>query len=192
LEIAMTQPASDKEMVEAVTLAEELFKTDWPNDKWGNHQIRGTPDAAARRYVKMAETAIALIRRSPADDTQKDEPMLSKDMPAPDTRIEYADGSIGMAMFHYAAEGQNLEHIASEHGFDCEFRELEGDDSPGAEELFEKYSDGANGDEILKAWQPKVPDGWTLAAKYDTEDGPAVMFVRKMPLTDPPAPGSKG
>ena len=118
--------------------------------------------------------------------------MLSKDMPAPDTRIEYADGSIGMAMFHYAAEGQNLEHIASEHGFDCEFRELEGDDSPGAEELFEKYSDGANGDEILKAWQPKVPDGWTLAAKYDTEDGPAVMFVRKMPLTDPPAPGSKG
>ena len=32
-------------------------------------------------------------------------------------------------------------------------------------------------------WTPTIPngDGWQLVARYDTEDGPAAMFVRQLP-----------
>lgn len=103
--------------------------------------------------------------------------MLSTKMPEPDTPIEYPSGEIGMAMFHYAAEGQRYDHIADEHGFECQFRELDGDDSDGAEQLWEEYGKGAH--DIPGRWHPKVPDEWALAAKYDTEDGPIAMFIRK-------------
>lgn len=104
--------------------------------------------------------------------------MLKNDhMPAPETMVEYFSGECGAAMFHYAGERDNVENIARNHGFDIQFLKLEHDDSPGAEELNTAYENGAS--DICARWNPPAPEGWQLALKGDTEDGPFVAFIRK-------------
>lgn len=94
-------------------------------------------------------------------------------MPAPDTLVKCKNGDIA-AMFFYAAAEQDLGDIAIEQGFKCRVTSLEHDD----DELWEEY--GAGGD-VLAAWQPETPDGWTFGAKLDTEDGPIAIFVQRPP-----------
>lgn len=104
------------------------------------------------------------------------------DMPAPETLVAYDDGKVGAAMFHYAAEGQSFEDIAWEHGFNCKCLSLEQDDDADPA-LTQAYEDGAA--DVCERWNPATPDGWLLAAKHDTEDGPVALFIRKREVTAP-------
>jgi len=100
-----------------------------------------------------------------------------EDLPAPDTLITYADGSVGALMFHYLTEGMNAGHVATQEGFECQYKtmydELREDDP-----IYRDYFDG-DGNRWRKEWNPEPPAGWQLGAKYDTEDGPMAMFIRK-------------
>lgn len=103
--------------------------------------------------------------------------MKSTEMPTPDAVIEYPNGHTGLAMFHYGMpEDTDAGVVARENGFDSKFVTMEDDN----EELYKQYTDDrADHDALLTAWKPEVPEGWTLAETYDTEDGPVAMFVRK-------------
>lgn len=108
-------------------------------------------------------------------DREKEQFMLkNEDMPAPETMVQYSDGEVGAAMFHYAAEGQRFDKIASEQGFESRFLLLQDCDEP---ELISAHENGASA--ICEIWHPEPPEGWQLAAKYDTEEGPVVMFIRR-------------
>lgn len=98
------------------------------------------------------------------------------DLPAPDAMIDYGKGQVGAAMFYYAAEGQSYTDIARDAGFEAQYFSLDDDASPQAETLGDEYA----GDDptVLARWTPAIPDGWQLAAKHDTEDGPMAMFIR--------------
>lgn len=96
------------------------------------------------------------------------------DMPAPDTVVNCKNGGPIAAMFFYAAAEQDLGEIASEHGFETRTVTLEeeGPDDVLSERWF-------NGDErALEEWTPSPQEGWTLAAKLDTEDGPIAIFIK--------------
>lgn len=100
-------------------------------------------------------------------------------MPDPTLMIDYGNGQLGMAMFHYAGEGADFRQIAREHGFQIRVLHLESD--PDAGELAERYADG---DDIsLEDWRPIPPNGWRLAAKNDTEDGVVACFIRWIRVT---------
>lgn len=53
------------EKLKPSSLAEALFYADWPDgdDKWEQHNTKG-PDAAARRYMRLAEVAAAWNTRA--------------------------------------------------------------------------------------------------------------------------------
>lgn len=75
-------------------------------------------------------------------------------------------------------ESDDVRQLCKNLGFDAEAVSME-DDAP---ELYDNWTE----DEDMtapKRWAPAPPEGnsWLLVAKYDTEDGPAAMFVR--PLT---------
>lgn len=95
-------------------------------------------------------------------------------MPAPDTMVRCADGSVCAAMFYYAAADQRLDRIADECGFDCKIWGM-GEDDP----LFEAYSEGDGS--VVARWDPGQPFGsdWTLALTDDTENGPQALYIRK-------------
>ncbi|MCX5478488.1 hypothetical protein OSH08_05700 [Kaistia geumhonensis] len=104
-------------------------------------------------------------------------PMIKPDaMPSPETLIDYGNGEVGAVMFYYAAEGQDYGEIAREHGFSFRILWLE-DDADADQELLVAYEEGAG--DICARWNPKIPDGFQLAAKHDTEDGPVAIFIRK-------------
>lgn len=104
------------------------------------------------------------------------------DMPVADTIIDYGELGIGPAMWHWAIEGDDLERIAREWGFEARFISMESDlaDKPDSQ-LMKDYEAG---DHTLGArWRPEPVDGWTLAAVHDTEDGPVAWFIR--PISKP-------
>jgi len=100
---------------------------------------------------------------------------------APDEVIDYGCGVIGPVMLHWAAEGQDVEAIIREAGFESHFLSLDEDDAN--EQLHIDYSEyGDIG--VLEKWQPTSPgEGWKLVGKNDTDDGPCALFVR--PLLEP-------
>ncbi len=69
-----------------------------------------------------------------------------------------------------------LPHLQS-MGFEASFLFMEHD---AQQELNDAWYDGEQS--APTKWVPSVPEGegWLLAAKYDTEDGPCAMFVRPM------------
>jgi hypothetical protein len=73
-----------------------------------------------------------------------------------------------------SSEGDSVRTICKKAGFASAFVEMESD----APELIEAYEAGDI--EAPARWAPTVPEGkgWALVAKYDTEDGPAAMFVK--------------
>lgn len=93
------------------------------------------------------------------------------EMPVPDTIVNCKNGGPIAAMFFYAAAEQSFVDIATEHGFKCMTATLEHDD----DDLWQEYSDGGD---VLNAWNPEIPDGWTFGAKIDTEDGPIAIFIQ--------------
>lgn len=96
------------------------------------------------------------------------------DMPDPEALIDYGNGVVGAAMFHYATEEADAQEIARYHGFEIQFLHLE--DDPGAEDLAD-YEDCA----ICAKWLPLPPEGWMLASKHDTDNGPIALFIRRLP-----------
>lgn len=105
------------------------------------------------------------------------------DVPAPDTLIEYNDGTFGPIMFHYVGECEDLEQIARENGFDCSAQWMEHD--AAAQHLVERHFE--NGEQTVGEWQPAERDGWKLCAKHDTEEGPIAIYIR--PRADAPHDG---
>ncbi len=100
--------------------------------------------------------------------------MKSTEMPAPETLIDYGDGSVAAAMLHYTDEDARGDVIASANGFDSQFLLLE--DHLDVAHLSDRIDQGEN---VLPDWNPTPPDGWMLGAKYDSDSGPVAMFIRK-------------
>lgn len=116
--------------------------------------------------------------------------MKCADMPAADAVIHYAEGHTGLAMFHYALpEDTDMAQVAEANGFDSQFAAMEDDDREEVEALKDEYEKGGDGMEIANRWQPVVPEGWTLAERYDTEEGVMAMFIRAKaaPATETPS-----
>ncbi len=103
--------------------------------------------------------------------------MKPEDMPAPGAAVEYDDGEFSPAMFHYAIEGADTRAIAREHGFDCRFLMMEDDSRDEVEPLRQRY--GGGDDTALAEWTPPdAEEGWTLAGKWQSEDGPVALWLR--------------
>lgn len=100
------------------------------------------------------------------------------EMPAPDQVVDYGDGRIGPAMFHYATDACDLEHIAQFHGFEIADKFLAYDDAaPRAlQELVGSFDYDI--DSVALCWKPRMPKPWKLVAVHDTEDGPVAIFLR--------------
>lgn len=96
------------------------------------------------------------------------------EMPAPDTIVKLSGGHLCAAMFYYASEGDDFKAIALENGFELRVGVVEDEDlSDDAREAWAR-------DGNLALWQPEIPEGWQLAGKWDTEDGPAWVAVRPL------------
>jgi hypothetical protein len=96
-----------------------------------------------------------------------------KDMPGPDTIVLCKTGGPIAVMFYYAAAEQDLSEIAIEQGFDIKIVVL---DEENGEDHMERWFEGD--EKVLEEWQPVAPEGWTLAAKFDNEDGPMAIFIK--------------
>jgi hypothetical protein len=102
-----------------------------------------------------------------------------KDLPAPDTLIEYPDGAFGPLMFHFSTEGDSAKAIAADQGFDYSWVEmgdvLSDDDTLSIEYFAEGKPD------VVGRWTPPEREGWTLVGKNDSENGPVAHYIRKQP-----------
>jgi hypothetical protein len=92
-----------------------------------------------------------------------------EDMPAPETLVDYDDGGLMAAMFHYAEAEADLSGVANENGFHCLVCALLDPD------LMKLYEAGEN---VLTKWRPEPPMGWILGGVYDTDEGPYALFLR--------------
>lgn len=108
--------------------------------------------------------------------------LTREDMPAPETLIDYGEGGVEAAMFFYAQDEADLVEIARHHGFQTTVVALDDDPSPEALLLNDEYSDGAS--DVVARWAPPIADGWALGAKFDTEEGPVALLIRKAPATE--------
>lgn len=100
-----------------------------------------------------------------------------EDMPAPETLIDYGEDGVEAAMFFYAPDNADLIEIARALGFETSLRFMDDDYRPETLDLRDQYSDGVSG--VVARWNPAMPDGWALAAKYDTDDGPFAILIRE-------------
>ncbi|MBY0561449.1 hypothetical protein [Hyphomicrobium sp.] len=103
--------------------------------------------------------------------------MNGHELPKPDDIVHYADGSFLPMMFHFAGEGIDLRAIALEQGFDLKGVSMENvveDDDPIFIDYFEK---GCS--DVLLRWQPPQVAGWDLVGKFDAEDGPMALYLRR-------------
>lgn len=74
-------------------------------------------------------------------------------------------------------EGPGLKLLLAQLGYESRFLLMTAD---APEELVDAYFEGEDLT-IPARWTPSVPagEGWRLAAKFDTEDGPCVLYVRR-------------
>lgn len=96
-------------------------------------------------------------------------------MPAPDALVADERGNVMAAMFYYAP-GEYCAEVAEQCGFECKTLRMDidlGEDHP----LWKRYADGEN---VVKEWEPAIPPGWTFGDKSDTEDGPMAIFIRRV------------
>lgn len=142
----------------------------WPADWW-------KPTTAHRNLVKALALLIAesdrIERASKAPQT----------MPAPDQTVLRKDGTETVAMFFYAPSEHPLDEIAAEYGFDSTFLGME-DDPEADDALYDEWDKATNTadgkpNDVIRTWHPTLGDGWKLAEKYDTEDGPIACFIRR-------------
>lgn len=73
-------------------------------------------------------------------------------------------------------ENDDVRGLCKELGFDTAFVAMDGD---APQDLVDAYFENEETTATTR-WTPTMPggDGWMLAAKYDTEEGPYAMFVR--------------
>jgi predicted RNase H-like HicB family nuclease len=109
------------------------------------------------------EIEISLVIKPPFDASM---------LPAPDE----------MGFFYHpdlpdTGEDESILPYIQRMGFEASFLFMEHD---APQELNDAWYDGEQS--APTKWVPSVPEGegWLLAAKYDTEDGPCAMFVRPM------------
>lgn len=95
----------------------------------------------------------------------------------PDTLIEHPDGSLIALMFNYAVEGQDLRAIAHDAGYAFRYDEM-GDIFDEENALYKEYFVDGSAD-VIRKWHPQIPDGWLLGGKWDSENGPVVVYIRK-------------
>lgn len=102
--------------------------------------------------------------------------LTPKDMPAPDALIQYDDGTICAAMFHFMASETPFGPIADEHGFEVRYLSL-ADDVGEEHPVWTDYYEGGN--RWMKEWHPTPPDeGWAFGGVADGEEGPCAIFLR--------------
>jgi hypothetical protein len=98
----MTTQAAEARRAE---IAERLFSADWPKDKWSNHQNVGAtkgPDAAARRYLMLADVCMAELSRLQAALAAREEMKL----------VDFAEGMIQDAFDGHDVEGSDIQERA--------------------------------------------------------------------------------
>jgi hypothetical protein len=78
-------------------------------------------------------------------------------------------------MFYFLPEGAEVPVVCEEQGYEYQVVGLNAD---APQELQDAYWAGADGEEIVRQWEPATPDGWLPASKHDSEDGPIAIFVR--------------
>lgn len=122
--------------------------------------------------------------------------MRSKDMPKATDIIECSSGALCVAFLFYLGEGAtrfDAKRVASSHGYNMVYVDFDGDDAlldddsratdenpDGRHPLVKALEDGGN---VLPDWHPSSPgEGWQLAGKWDTEDGPTSVWIRPKPL----------
>lgn len=154
------------------------------------NDMRNGRVVSARRWVALAGRVFTAI-----NETKKAEavaplghahgaivmtPIKAADMPKPDAVVEQANGDLTVAMFFYGMpEGTDMRQVAAENGFASMFIAMDDEtERPEVEALWKEYSEGGDGQDIYRRWQPEVPEGWTLADKYDTEDGPYAILIK--------------
>lgn len=99
-----------------------------------------------------------------------------EELPAPDTLIDYGNGTFGPLMFHFATEDDKPSFIANNQGFDhmhIEMFDVMDDDDP----LVIEYGEGSPN--VIGKWTPPERDGWTLIGRNDSENGPVAHYIRK-------------
>lgn len=67
----MSNPLPTPSPEQRETLAKAMFEIDWPDDKWERHILQRGPDAAARRYLAMAEPCVAALASAEARGRDK-------------------------------------------------------------------------------------------------------------------------
>lgn len=101
---------------------------------------------------------------------------MPEDMPAPDALVQYADGIIMPAMFHYVEDEVDLTPTAKANGFDMKIIAME-DNAP---DLFEEYSERGLTLADFKDWRPAAPEGYAFGGCWDTENGPVCCFLKRL------------
>lgn len=96
-------------------------------------------------------------------------------MPAPDAMVQDPSGEEIAAMFYYAAADQDLGDIAEEQGFDCLAITAENEISED-DPLFARLE---SLELLATEWTPAPREGWQLALKFDGEEGPTALFIRR-------------
>lgn len=141
----------------------------------------------------LIEAVAATLRKQrdagngPIDQARAVLDLLQRDhFPAPNRMISTPDGGCVMEMIRHldeGADGYDLRMVAVAHGFEAAssyFRDINDN-----EDLSDRYEDGD--ETVVGDWHPLAPaDGYILAAKFDTEDGPVAWFIR--PLMMEPTP----
>lgn len=106
-------------------------------------------------------------------------PMIQESaLPAAETVIDYGEDGFGPPFLHWLPEGCDIARACGEHGFDCKIAVMEFDLEP-EDPLFVSYFD--DGDtKAVREWKPTSPEGegWKLVGQWDTEEGPAALFIR--------------
>lgn len=108
-------------------------------------------------------------------------------MPAPDTLVDYGEGSFGPAMFHYATEGCSAKNIAAENGFEITNLMLEDTAEEGSPAAL-AVENGEPSSVMLPLWTPPdLGDGWKLSGRFDSDDGPVALYLRPLKREGAPA-----
>lgn len=134
----------------------------------GAYDTEDDAKRAAENWIReFCATAFAAIR----------EPVQ---MPPPDAIVRDASGNEIVAMFYYAAAEQNLGDIADEQGFDC-LAILAQDEIGENDPLYARLE---SLELLASEWTPAPHEGWQLALKFDGEEGPTALFIRRKSSDD--------
>lgn len=136
------------------------------NERWlewcGNPETHTTSDIVPLGWAPL-----------PLDEAD----FTEETVPKPDSIVRYKDGSFVPLMFHYADEGIPLKQIAESNGFHLTSIAMEDDVADDHPAWIACFDEGRS--DMLPLWRPEPPMGYSLVAKYFTEDGPIAIFIMR-------------